>query len=275
MFHSKEKGKIPWNPNMSVWQRVKVFFAGVAVLVVSSNFFFSEVKQVSTFEGYISLGCSAAYMALGFLCISIVFDWRNKIVRRILYGILTVGALVILYKDWAQIWLIAFLFSGVVYIILRRLENIFVTAITFAILFAAVGSILNGVFIYFSGNAALAEYLAFVVYILFYMCVGFWINCKIIEKCCDPSTKDSYTKKHFKNLMSLFYVVAFVILNITTYSHGLDSESFNLLNNSYLTALGFNQLSWENILMIDKSKDMRIIKKGKELKSFLLKDGEK
>lgn len=243
------KIKIAWNPQTKGKERLILFGIGFFMFVFCSYRFVNSINQMNNFEEYITLAAYLPFVLIGFLLMTIIFDWNNIKVKFILCGILGAFLMLVVLKREAQIGLILFATSVASLIIYKMLENILVTITTFflsaliclPVLFMILGLIIN--------NGILVVYIALTVYVFIYKIIGLKVNKWVLNHFIKTCEHEYYNAKHFKNLLSLIYITIFFGLNLGVYAYGLDDVWFNLINNAFLTAITIIQLNWKNIFI--------------------------
>lgn len=71
----------------------------------------------------------------------------------------------------------------------------------------------------------------------------------------------TYDSEQLKNQILFMYMVVFVCLNIWLYQEQIDSETWNLINNSFLTGLAIIQIDWNKIMFYFKKHSVNIVDK--------------
>ena len=100
----------------------------------------------------------------------------------------------------------------------------------------------------------LVLYVLFSLFIVFYRILGKTINQWFIAKMIGfEEESKTYDSEQLKNQILFMYMVVFVCLNIWLYQEQIDSETWNLINNSFLTGLAIIQIDWNKIIFYFKS----------------------
>ena len=108
----------------------------------------------------------------------------------------------------------------------------------------------------------LVLYVLFSLFIVFYRILGKTINQWFIAKMMGfEEESKTYDSEQLKNQILFMYMVVFVCLNIWLYQEQIDSETWNLINNSFLTGLAIIQIDWNKIIFYFKKHSVNIVDK--------------
>ena len=108
----------------------------------------------------------------------------------------------------------------------------------------------------------LVLYVLFSLFIVFYRILGKTINQWFIAKMMGfEEESKTYDSEQLKNQILFMYMVVFVCLNIWLYKEQIDSETWNLINNSFLTGLAIIQIDWNKIIFYFKKHSVNIVDK--------------
>lgn len=108
----------------------------------------------------------------------------------------------------------------------------------------------------------LVLYVLFSLFIVFYRILGKTINQLFIAKMMGfEEESKTYDSEQLKNQILFMYMVVFVCLNIWLYQEQIDSETWNLINNSFLTGLAIIQIDWNKIIFYFKKHSVNIVDK--------------
>lgn len=108
----------------------------------------------------------------------------------------------------------------------------------------------------------LVLYVLFSLFIVFYRILGKTINQWFIAKMIGfEEESKTYDSEQLKNQILFMYMVVFVCLNIWLYQEQIDSETWNLINNSFLTGLAIIQIDWNKIMFYFKKHSVNIVDK--------------
>lgn len=145
-----------------------------------------------------------------------------------------------------------FLFAGtmLVYFITMRFKNIFSTVVTMSVC-ATIFLILTIIVLKLVGEKCgmLALYGMFSLFIVVYRIFGKIINQWFIAKMLGFKDEGkAYDDEQLKNQILLMYMLIFVCLNVWLYQEQIDAETWNLINNSFLTGLAIIQIDWNKIV---------------------------
>lgn len=89
----------------------------------------------------------------------------------------------------------------------------------------------------------------FSLFIVVYRILGKIINQWFIDKMLGAEEESkTYDDEQLKNQILLIYMLIFVCLNVWLYQEKIDSETWNLINNSFLTGLAIIQIDWKKIV---------------------------
>ena len=58
----------------------------------------------------------------------------------------------------------------------------------------------------------------------------------------------TYDDEQLKNQILLIYMVTFIFLNVWLFRETIDTDIWNLINNSFLTGLAIIQIKWNKIV---------------------------
>ena len=105
-------------------------------------------------------------------------------------------------------------------------------------------------------------YVLFSLFIVFYRILGKTINQWFIAKMMGfEEESKTYDSEQLKNQILFMYMVVFVCLNIWLYKEQIDSETWNLINNSFLTGLAIIQIDWNKIIFYFKKHSVNMVDK--------------
>ena len=160
-----------------------------------------------------------------------------------------------------------FLFAGtmLVYFITMRFKNIFSTVVTMSAC-ATIFLILTIIVLKLVGEKCgmLVLYGMFSLFIVVYRIFGKIINQWFIAKMLGFEDEGkAYDDEQLKNQILLMYMLIFVCLNVWLYQEQINAESWNLINNSFLTGLAIIQIDWKKIVFyFSKCSNKKIIDEG-------------
>ncbi|MBQ4058637.1 MAG: hypothetical protein IJD40_06880 [Lachnospiraceae bacterium] len=145
-----------------------------------------------------------------------------------------------------------FLFAGTMlaYFITMRFKNIFSTVVTMSVC-ATIFLIITIIVLKLVGEryGMLALYGMFSLFIVVYRIFGKIINQWFIAKMLGfEDESKAYDDEQLKNQILLMYMLIFVCLNVWLYQEQIDAETWNLINNSFLTGLAIIQIDWNKIV---------------------------
>ena len=144
------------------------------------------------------------------------------------------------------------LFAGTmfVYFITMRFKNIFSTVVTMSV--CATIFLVLAIFalkLVDENYGILVLYCMFSLFIVVYRILGKIINQWFIDKMLGfEEESKTYDDEQLKNQILLIYMLIFVCLNVWLYQEKIDSETWNLINNSFLTGLAIIQIDWKKIV---------------------------
>lgn len=181
------------------------------------------------------------------LCLINFEDGLVRIILCIMAGLLIVGSI---FNDELRFGMILLAGAMLVFIITIRFKNIFSTVVTMSVcatLFLVFSSIALKVVDEINGMLVL--YVMFSLFIVVYRRFGKTINRWFISKALGfEKESKSYDDEQLKNQILLIYMMIFVLLNMWLYQEKIDGETWNLINNSFLTGLGIIQIDWNKIV---------------------------
>ena len=145
-----------------------------------------------------------------------------------------------------------FLFAGTMlaYFITMRFKNIFSTVVTMSVC-ATIFLIITIIVLKLVGEryGMLTLYGMFSLFIVVYRIFGKIINQWFIAKMLGfEDESKAYDDEQLKNQILLMYMLIFVCLNVWLYQEQIDAETWNLINNSFLTGLAIIQIDWNKIV---------------------------
>lgn len=192
---------------------------------------------------------------------------REKLVLVIL-GFLIAG---FIFDESFRCGIILLMVAVTAYSITMRFKNIFSTVVTMSV-FATIFLILTlfVLKVVDENYGTLVLYCIFSLFIVIYRKCGVIINQWFIDKMLGfEEESKTYDDEQLKNQILLIYMLAFIFLNVWLYLRKIDNETWDLINNSFLTGLAIIQINWnkivfyfrktssENIAYEEKSNKMR------------------
>lgn len=98
-------------------------------------------------------------------------------------------------------------------------------------------------------DETLAVYGMFSLFIVVYRIFGRIINQWFIDKMLGYKEESkTYDDEQLKNQILLIYMVTFIFLNVWLFRETIDTDIWNLINNSFLTGLAIIQIKWNKIV---------------------------
>ena len=168
-----------------------------------------------------------------------------------------------IFNELFRFGIILFVATMVMYFITIRFKNIFSTVVTMSVC-ATIFLILTIIVFKLIGEnySMLVLYVLFSLFIVFYRILGKTINQWFIAKMMGfEEESKTYDSEQLKNQILFMYMVVFVCLNIWLYKEQIDSETWNLINNSFLTGLAIIQIDWNKIIFYFKKHSVNIVDK--------------
>lgn len=178
----------------------------------------------------------------------------------VIVGFLIAG---FIFNELFRFGIILFVATMVMYFITIRFKNIFSTVVTMSVC-ATIFLILTIIVFKLIGEnySMLVLYVLFSLFIVFYRILGKTINQWFIAKMMGfEEESKTYDSEQLKNQILFMYMVVFVCLNIWLYKEQIESETWNLINNSFLTGLAIIQIDWNKIIFYFKKHSVNIVDK--------------
>lgn len=136
------------------------------------------------------------------------------------------------------------------YLIIMRFKNIFSTVVTMTVcatIFLVITLFVLKVVD--ENDETLAVYGMFSLFIVVYRIFGRIINQWFIDKMLGYKEESkTYDDEQLKNQILLIYMVTFIFLNAWLFRETIDTDIWNLINNSFLTGLAIIQIKWNKIV---------------------------
>lgn len=224
---------------------------GVILVGIGSkiySFLYRHNTDGLSFENVVYMIVCIETIMFGVILFLINFEngWR-RIISLVIVGFLIAG---IIFNEQFRFGIILFVGTMIAYILTMRFKNLFSTITTisfcatfFLILTTVVLKLANGI------NARLLLYFMFSLFIVFYRVLGKRINQWFIARMLGfENESETYDDKQLKNQILLVYMIIFVFLNVSLYQEKIDGETWNLINNSFLTGLAIIQIDWNKIV---------------------------
>lgn len=165
----------------------------------------------------------------------------------VIVGFLIAG---FIFNESFRFGIILFVGTMLVYFITIRFKNIFSTVVTMSVC-ATIFLILTIIVFKLIGEncGMLVLYGMFSLFIVVYRILGKMINQWFIAKMLGfEEESKTYDDAQLKNQILLIYMLIFVCLNVWLYREQIDGETWNLINNSFLTGLAIIQIDWNKIV---------------------------
>ena len=155
-----------------------------------------------------------------------------------------------IFNESFRFGIILFMGTMFAFFITMRFKNIFSTVVTMSVC-ATIFLVLT-IFVLKlvdENNGILVLYCMFSLFIVIYRIFGKIINQWFIDKMLGfEEESKTYDDEQLKNQILLIYMLIFVCLNVWLYQEKIDSETWNLINNSFLTGLAIIQIDWKKIV---------------------------
>lgn len=192
-----------------------------------------------------------------------LINFENALLGKLMLVI--VGFLIagFIFNESFRFGIILFAGTMVAYFITIRFKNIFSTVVTMSVC-ATIFLMLTIIVLKLIGEnySMLVLYVLFSLFIVFYRILGKTINQLFIAKMMGfEEESKTYDSEQLKNQILFMYMVVFVCLNIWLYQEQIDSETWNLINNSFLTGLAIIQIDWNKIIFYFKKHSVNIVDK--------------
>lgn len=234
---------------------ITIVLGGLMILVAGYLYLekYNEYVEDISIDSVMNMMFYILFISFGFVLIIINFNFESVIVKML--GTLSAIVFFVCFVWVKPLKIGVLLFCGaiIIFFMIMRFKNVFSTIVTMSV---TMLFFLGFAFIY--GNVIKFQfevwhvYILFVLFLIIYTLLGTKINQFFISKVMGFSDEaKNYTREQLTNQITLIYLVLFVILNIFGYKNQIESEMFNLINNSFLTLLTITQINWEKILFIN------------------------
>jgi len=215
--------------------------------IIYSLLYKNKVEGFS-YENITYMTACIEVIMLGIVLVLINFEnnLHGKLVL-VITGFLIAG---FIFNKSFRFGIILFVGTMFAYFITMRFKNIFSTVVTMSVC-ATIFLVLTifALKLVDENYGILVLYCMFSLFIVVYRILGKIINQWFINKMLGfEEESKTYDDEQLKNQILLIYMLIFVCLNVWLYQEKIDSETWNLINNSFLTGLAIIQMDWKKIV---------------------------
>ena len=256
--------KLEKEPIFSVRNKTRIAFWAVGIILIALSAYlfsgfekyishltnmsliFSDLNQLTNFAFSPELG------ALGIVFIAITFNYKNTKVKNIalLCGGFTIAAIVFVYA--LRVAFLFLLLDLIIFAVFILLTDSLVTVITLSLYSLPWALLISVLLNRFPNYFYAVIYSSVTVCLITYMLFGTKLNKSILKSIFGANKANEYNSKILKHNLTIIYIAIFILLNVSGDLYNDKFSIYNLLNNSFLTAITILSVDWKEAFHIEK-----------------------
>lgn len=256
--------KFEKEPVFSVGKKACIAFLIVGIilialsiyLVAGSEKYISHLTNISlifsNFNQLANFAFSPELGALGIVFIAMIFNYKNTKVKNIalVFGVCAIVAIIFVYA--LRVAFIFLLLDLIIFVILIFLTDSLVTVITLSFYFLPWALLVSVLLNRFSNYSYAIIYTSVTLCLITYMLFGTKLNKAILRFIFGDDKANGYNSNILKHNLTIIYIVIFILLNVSGDLYNDKFNIYNLLNNSFLTAVTILSVDWKEAFHIEK-----------------------
>lgn len=236
--------------------RMILFISGILLILLSIFLFNCAInKPFSDFDNLFKILISPELGVVGMILILTSFNIKNirsnvglSIIVAIILGLL-------IFSSSSIIPILVLVLDIIIFIVITFLAKSFVTVVTLSVYsliwLIIAAALLNKMPSYYY----VITYSCITLCLITYLCFGTKINNLFIIKMWWGEELELYNYEYLKENLTVIYITIFVILNVSAALYNDKFGFYNLINNSFITAITITQINWSKIFNFREKQD--------------------
>lgn len=236
--------------------RMILFILGILLILLSIFLFNCAInKPLSDFDNLFKILISPELGVVGMILILTSFNIKNirsnvglSIIVAIILGLL-------IFSSSSIIPILVLVLDIIIFIVITFLAKSFVTVVTLSVYsliwLIIAAALLNKMPSYYY----VITYSCITLCLITYLCFGTKINNLFIIKMWWGEELELYNYEYLKENLTVIYITIFVILNVSAALYNDKFGFYNLINNSFITAITITQINWSKIFNFREKQD--------------------
>ena len=236
--------------------RMILFISGILLILLSIFLFNCAInKPLSDFDNLFKILISPELGVVGMILILTSFNIKNirsnvglSIIVAIILGLL-------IFSSSSIIPILVLVLDIIIFIVITFLAKSFVTVVTLSVYsliwLIIAAALLNKMPSYYYA----ITYSCITLCLITYLCFGTKINNLFIIKMWWGEELELYNYEYLKENLTVIYITIFVILNVSAALYNDKFGFYNLINNSFITAITITQINWSKIFNFREKQD--------------------
>lgn len=236
--------------------RMILFISGILLILLSIFLFNCAInKPLSDFDNLFKILISPELGVVGMIFILTSFNIKNirsnvglSIIVAIILGLL-------IFSSSSIIPILVLVLDIIIFIVITFLAKSFVTVVTLSVYsliwLIIAAALLNKMPSYYY----VITYSCITLCLITYLCFGTKINNLFIIKMWWGEELELYNYEYLKENLTVIYITIFVILNVSAALYNDKFGFYNLINNSFITAITITQINWSKIFNFREKQD--------------------
>ena len=236
--------------------RMILFILGILLILLSIFLFNCAInKPLSDFDNLFKILISPELGVVGMILILTSFNIKNirsnvglSIIVAIILGLL-------IFSSSSIIPILVLVLDIIIFIVITFLAKSFVTVVTLSVYsliwLIIAAALLNKMPSYYY----VITYRCITLCLITYLCFGTKINNLFIIKMWWGEELELYNYEYLKENLTVIYITIFVILNVSAALYNDKFGFYNLINNSFITAITITQINWSKIFNFREKQD--------------------
>lgn len=236
--------------------RMILFISGILLILLSIFLFNCAInKPLSDFDNLFKILISPELGVVGMILILTSFNIKNirsnvglSIIVAIILGLL-------IFSSSSIIPILVLVLDIIIFIVITFLAKSFVTVVTLSVYsliwLIIAAALLNKMPSYYY----VITYSCITLCLITYLCFGTKINNLFIIKMWWGEELELYNYEYLKENLTVIYITIFVILNVSAALYNDKFGFYNLINNSFITAITITQINWSKIFNFREKQD--------------------
>ena len=237
-------------------KRMILFILGISLISLSIFLFnYAINKPLSDFDNLFKILISPELGVVGMILILTNFNTKNirfKVGLGIIVAII-VGALI--FSSSFRIATLVLVLDIIIFIVITFLAKSFVTVITLSVYSVIWLIIAEALLIKIPSYYYVITYSCITLCLITYLCFGTKINNLFIRNMWCREKSEPYNYLDLKENLTVIYIIIFVLLNVSTALYNDKLGFYNLINNSFITAITITQINWSKIFNFREKQD--------------------
>ena len=236
--------------------RMILFISGILLILLSIFLFNCAInKPLSDFDNLFKILISPELGVVGMILILTSFNIKNirsnvglSIIVAIILGLL-------IFSSSSIIPILVLVLDIIIFIVITFLAKSFVTVVTLSVYSLIWLIIAAALLSKMPSYYYVITYSCITLCLITYLCFGTKINNLFIIKMWWGEELELYNYEYLKENLTVIYITIFVILNVSAALYNDKFGFYNLINNSFITAITITQINWSKIFNFREKQD--------------------